>query len=113
MAETEDGETTTANWISALLSSAVFEEQKQLGGRAVPTDDVFSGLLGVIDERGGKITSTALARAIDFPPMRLRGMLAVAQRILNIDGYSVLTRDEASDTIELDRNLLLKQFDLV
>ena len=45
--------------------------------------------------------------------MRLRGLLAIAQRILNVDGFLVLTRDEASDTVELDRNLLCRQFDLV
>ena len=99
-------------WISTLLSSPVFEEQKRLGGRAVPADDVMLRLLVAIDERGGKITSPALARAIQFSPMRLRGLLAIAQRILNVDGFSVLNRDEASDTIELDRPLLLRQFDL-
>lgn len=100
-------------WISKLLSSPVFEEQKRLGGRAVPANDVMLRLLVAIDERGGKITSPALARAIQFSPMRLRGLLAIAQRILNVDGFLVLTRDEASDTVELDRNLLFRQFDLV
>ena len=54
-----------------------------------------------------------LARAIEYPPMRLRGLLAVTQRVLNIDGYAVLSRDESSDTVELDRELLCRQFDLV
>lgn len=100
-------------WIATLFSSPVFEEQRRLGGRAVPANDVLSRLLVAIDERGGKITSPALARAIQFSPMRLRGLLAIAQRILNVDGFTVLTRDEASDTVELDRNLLFRQFDLV
>jgi hypothetical protein len=100
-------------WVAALLSSPVFEEQKRLGGRAVPANDVLARLLVAIDQRGGKITSPALARAIQFSPMRLRGLLAIAQRLLNVDGFSVLTRDETSDTIELDRNLLCRQFDLV
>ena len=105
--------TTAPEWVATLLSSPVFEEQKRLGGRAVPANEVLSRLLVAIDERGGKITSPALARAIQFSPMRLRGLLAIAQRILNVDGFSVLTRDEASDTVELDRNLLCRQFDLV
>lgn len=99
-------------WVTTLLSSPVFEEQKRLGGRAVPASEVLSRLLVAIDERGGKITSPALARAIQFSPMRLRGLLAIAQRVLNVDGFPVLTRDEASDTVQLDRHLLLKQFDL-
>ena len=35
------------------------------------------------------------------------------QRVLNVEGYAVLGRDEASDTVELDRDLLLRQFDLL
>ena len=102
-----------AEWITALLSSPIFDEQKKLGGRAVPATEVFTRLLTTIDNRGGKMTAAALARAISYPPMRLRGLLAVTQRVLNIDGYAVLTRDEASDTIELNRDLLCRQFDLV
>jgi len=99
-------------WISKLLSSPVFDEQKRLGGRAVPPNETISRLLTSIDERGGKMTSAALARSIDLSPMRLRGLLAIAQRLLNVDGFAVLTRDEASDTIALDRTLLCRQFDL-
>ena len=102
-----------AEWISRLLLSHVYDEQKRLGGRSVPADAVITRLLQAIDERGGKITSAALARAIQMPPLRLRGLLAIAQRVLNVDGYEVLSRDDVSDTIQLDRALLLKQFDLI
>lgn len=113
-ADREDtGDTTSAPWISALLASPVFEDQKKLGGRIVPDDKVFVQLLSALDQRGGKLTSAALARTIKYSPMRLRGMLAVVQRVLNIDGYAVLTREETSDTVELDRNLLCRQFDLL
>jgi hypothetical protein len=104
---------TQAEWISRLLLSHVYEEQKRLAGRSVPADPVITRLLQAIDERGGKITSAALARAIQMPPLRLRGLLAIAQRVFNVDGYEVLSRDDVSDTIQLDRALLLKQFDLV
>jgi hypothetical protein len=106
---------TQSEWIRALLGSHVYEEQKRLGGRAVGLDfdAVITRLLQAIDERGGKITSAALARAIQMPPLRLRGLLAIAQRVFNVDGYEVLSRDDVSDTIQLDRTLLLKQFDLV
>ena len=59
------------------------------------------------------MTSVALARELQFPTLRLPGLLAKMQRILNVDGYPVLSRDDASDTVELNRDLLLKQFDLV
>jgi hypothetical protein len=91
----------------------VFEDQKRLGGRGVPADDVLAKLLSALDERGGKMTSVALARTLAFPAVRLPGLLAKAERIFNVDGYDVLRRDDTSDTVELNRDLLLKQFDLV
>jgi hypothetical protein len=58
------------------------------------------------------MTSAAVSRGVNFPASRLRGLLAVMQRVLNIDGFAVLTRDEISDTVELNRELLKRQFDL-
>jgi hypothetical protein len=100
-------------WVTAFLASPILAAQKRLAGRTVPADEIIIKLLTALDHRGGKLTATALARAIEYPSLRLRGLLAVMQRVLNIDGYAVLTRDEASDTIELHRDLLCRQFDLV
>jgi hypothetical protein len=101
------------SWVAALLASPLFAEQKRLGGRAVPPDEVFAGLLTALDAAGGKMTAAALARRLQAPLFRLRGLLAVVQRVLNVEGYAVLGRDEASDTVGLDRDLLLRQFDLL
>jgi hypothetical protein len=101
-----------AAWVSQLLASPVFGQQRKLAGRSAPPEHVFGALLAALDQRGGKMTSTALARAMNYPALRLRGLIAVAQRVLNIDGYSVLSRDEASDTVELNWELLKRQFDL-
>jgi hypothetical protein len=101
-----------AQWISRLLASPLFEQQKKLAGRSAPADDLLRAILRTLDQRGGRMTSAAMSRAMSFPAVRLRGLLAVTQRLLNIDGFSVLTRDEASDTVELNRELLKRQFDL-
>jgi hypothetical protein len=101
------------DWISALLACPLFEGQKRLAGRAVPADEVLARLLSALDASGGKMTAMALARRLEMPLFRLRGLLAVVGRVLNIDGYAVLGRDEPSDTIELNRDLLLRQFDLL
>jgi hypothetical protein len=101
------------DWVRRLLAGPVFAEQKLLGGRALPDNEVLSKLLVNLDRRGGKMTSVALARALDFAALRLPGLLAKAQRLLNVDGYAVLSRDDVSDTVELNRDLLLTQFDLV
>jgi hypothetical protein len=102
-----------SDWVPALLACPLFAQQKRLGGRSVPTDDVFARLLSALDGSGGKMTAVALARRLAMPLFRLRGLLAVVQRVLNVDGYAVLGRDESSDTVELNRDLLLRQFDLL
>jgi hypothetical protein len=97
-------------WIVGLLASPVLAEQKKLGGRAVPKDELIRTLLVSLDEHGGKLTATALARKLQIPPFRLNSVLAAIQRIVNIEGYQILMKDDASSTIELNRELLCRQF---
>jgi len=99
-------------WIARLLASSLFKQQKKSAGRAVPSDEVLRSLLGNLDARGGKMTSAAISRTMNYPAPRLRGLLAIMQRLLNLDGFAVLTRDEASDTVELNRELLRRQFEI-
>jgi len=110
--QTETATRPIPSWITDLLGSPLFVEQKRLGGRAAPSEEVFTKLLWTLDERGGKMTTTALARAMERPPHRLAGLLAVGQRVLNVDGYAVLSRDDVSDSVELDADLLRRQFGL-
>lgn len=53
----------------------------------------------------------AFAQRLAVPPIRIDGFLASLQRILNVDGYPVLTSD-ASQTIRLNLMLLREQFEL-
>jgi hypothetical protein len=99
-------------WVTAMMESELFESQKSLAGRQVPDDDTIKKIISTLDQNGGKMTIQSLARATEFPPGRLRGLVAVLQRILNIDSYQVLWRDDATQTFELNRELLLQQFGL-
>ena len=78
----------------------------------MPTDQKLAEFLAALDGRGGKMTSTALAKTLQLPAFRLNSFVAVMQRVLNVDGYGVLLRDQASDTVELNRSLLAEQFAL-
>ena len=102
----------TPAWINTLLHSPVFAQQKKLAGRTRAVDEHLAGVLTALDQAGGKLTSAALARAIATPAARLNGLIAILQRVLNIDGYQVLNRDETSDTIELNQDLLQRQFEI-
>lgn len=100
------------DWIGAIFTTDVFATQKRLVPRGYPGDEVLVRLLGSLDARGGKLTSPALARALEYATIRLPGLLATAQRIFNVDGYPVLSIDTQSDTIQLDKETLLVQFGL-
>lgn len=58
------------------------------------------------------MTETALASQLGLPAHRLSGLLAMLQRIINVDGYLILDRKESSDTVVLNDKLLKKQFEL-
>ncbi|MBM4093573.1 MAG: BREX-2 system phosphatase PglZ, partial [Planctomycetes bacterium] len=99
-------------WIKALLKCEVFAHQKLIAGRARIEDAVLRRLLQTLASRGGSMTNPALAAAIGVAENRLNGLLAVLQRLLNVEGYPILDRQEASNTVVLNVPLLKKQFEL-
>lgn len=99
-------------WIKTLLESEVFALQKTRAGR-VPIDDAkVARLLATLAGRGGSMTFAALAGAIGEAEHRLPGFLAVVQRLLNVEGYAILDRQDAANTVVLNIALLKKQFEL-
>ncbi len=99
-------------WIAALLQSDVFAVQKKLAGRVRIDEALLQRLLTTLVSRGGSMTAPALAGAIGVPEHRLPGLLAVMQRLLNVEGYAILDRQDASNTVVLNVPLLRKQFEL-
>ena len=100
------------HWIDALLGSAVYASQRQLAARVALPDPQLRALLLALEQRGGKLSRTALARHLAVPEMRLSGMLSAVRRVLNVDQAPVIQVDETAGTIELNQALLIKQFRL-
>lgn len=75
-------------------------------------DEQMRRLLCTLEERGGKLSKTAVAQRLAVPELRLAGMLAAARRVLNVDQMPVMELDEGAGTVELNLNLLMKQFGL-
>ncbi len=100
------------DWIDALLVSPNYSAQKQMAARVALDDEQMRSLLSALESRGGKLGWTALAQRLRLPEMRLSGALSAAKRLLNLDQALVLTVDEASRTVELNRPLLEQQFRL-
>jgi hypothetical protein len=101
------------SWLEALLQSEVFAAQKKrMAGRVPIEDGTVKRLLVALASRGGSMTMAALAGAMERPEHRLPGLLAVIQRVLNVEGYPILDRQDAANTVVLNVPLLKKQFEL-
>ena len=68
--------------------------------------------LTVLHKRNGMILKSALAQKLEQPELYIDSILVAMRRILNVDGYGVLSVDETSGTVMLDRELLEVQFEL-
>jgi hypothetical protein len=101
---------TTPSWVAAVLESEVFASQRALAGRLAPADDVVRTILMTLDRYRGRAPRAVLAGALGQPEIRLRGILAGVQRLLNVDGYQVLVVDEGTGVVEVQMELLRRQF---
>ncbi|MGA7979680.1 MAG: BREX-2 system phosphatase PglZ, partial [Chromatiaceae bacterium] len=99
-------------WIDRLMISEVMAAQRQMASRVALPEDRIRAILVALDERGGKLTRPALAKRIGVPPMRLGGVISALRRLLNVDGYAVLSVDDQADTVELNLKQLFTQFGL-
>jgi hypothetical protein len=98
------------DWVAALLLSDVFAQQMEVFGGRLKKEQVKQALRALA-ERNGVQMKAALAQQMNVPPIRVDGLLASIQRILNVDGYPVLTVD-SSQTVRLNLTLLREQFAL-
>ena len=99
-------------WIDALLGSPTYERVKGRGGRVSITEEQLRRLLGLLARGGGQQMTDPLAKGLGIPAIRLPGFLAGVQKLLNVDGYPVLSVDRASKTVKLDIPSLRVQFEI-
>ena len=99
-------------WVRALLSSRAYKGQKAMVRRHAPDDNMVRVTLEALISSGGIMTPAAFAKAADVSIARLDGLIARMQRILNVDGYDILTLDRNENRVELNIAKLKRQFDL-
>ena len=102
--------TEAPGWVEATLASETFASQKRLATRGYPGDDTIKKLLAILDARGNTCTFAAISRSLPHPLFRLKGLLSQVQRVLNIDGYPVIAVDTESESVVLQKQVLLVQF---
>lgn len=100
------------DWIGALLASEGYAAQRVMAARVAPENKLVADALAALDERGGRLPVRLLAQALDKPEFRMHGLLSGLRRLLNVEGFAVLTVEESTDTVIFDRALLTKQFAL-
>ena len=100
-------------WIDQLLETDLFAAQRKQAARTALPEARIRAVLAALDARGGKLTGPALAERLGVPLFRLGGIVSALRRILNVEGYDVLSVDDTSETIQLNRDLLDTQFGLV
>lgn len=101
-----------STWIERLLISQAYKVQKELVRRHAPKDEEVRRCLVALESQGGMMTPVAFTKAADVRAAGLDGLMAKLQRVLNVDGYEILTFSRNENRVELNINKLLRQFDL-
>jgi PglZ domain-containing protein len=97
----------------AAIGSRTYAEQRRLAGRVTVSDEQVQRLLEALLAAGDRrLTPTAAAIALGVAPAVLRGAVLHTQRLLNVEGYPVLSFDVDGSTVVLDEALLREQFEV-
>lgn len=98
-----------APWMAALEGSEVYRIQLGAIPRGRPDDGRIRAALGALHARGGVASFAAVGAATGMPAARVPGFLATLARVLNVDGFGVLTVDPNAQEARLDEQLLIDQ----
>jgi hypothetical protein len=101
---------TDRDWIGALMISDVFIEQMETFAGRMKMEQVEE-CLRALAERNLVLLKSAFAQKLKISGLRVDGIIASLQRILNVEGYAVLSVD-SSQTVRLNLQLLREQFEI-
>ena len=99
-------------WLDRLFASAGYKDQKELVRRHAPDDEPRASLSGRTGFQRRYHDPGCFRKAADIPAARIDGLIAQMQRLLNVDGYEILTFSRSENRIELNVSKLKRQFDL-
>jgi hypothetical protein len=82
-----------------------------LAGRAAAgAGQLVDVVLRTLIDRGGRAHQDTVASAAGLPNASMGQGLAVVKRLLNVEGYDILSFDSDGETLRLDVGLLKDQF---
>lgn len=98
------------DWLDRVLQSPLLARQAERVGRIALDTERLRTILHTLQQYGGRCSLEQIASAIAQPVMRMRGVVSVMERMLNLDGYPIITLEHGTGTVMLDIPLLKKQF---
>lgn len=101
-----------AGWIGRLLQSRVYQQVRERAGRTAISDEQLQSLLRLLEQHRWQVMEAVVCSELLIPKLRLRGFLAGAQKLLNVDGYPILALEREAQTIRLNLADLKKQFEI-
>lgn len=105
-----DGSIPESALARALLESPTFREQHARSGRHALPMDLVHAVITFLAVRQGRASTRELAAAAGLGGRSFEPTLAAMRRLLNVEGYTVLTLDADMATVRLDMSLLRDQF---
>lgn len=97
--------------VSRVLASTVYTAQMGLAGRAAAgAGRLVETVLRALIDRGGRAHQDTVASAAGLSYVAIGQGLAVVKRVLNVEGYDILSYDSDGETLRLDVDLLKDQF---
>ncbi|NMO57590.1 BREX-2 system phosphatase PglZ [Actinoplanes sp. TBRC 11911] len=109
-AKTADIAKPADDFVAGLLASDVYKQRRD--PRAPLPDERAAALLRTLVANGDRATMDTLAARAQIPAGRILGVVTALRKILQVEGYPVLTVDPDGVTVKLDRGLLIDQFHL-
>jgi hypothetical protein len=96
--------------VTELLASEIYRQRRD--PRAPLPDQRAAALLRILIANGNRATTDTLAARAEIPASRILGVITALRKMLQVEGYPVLTVDPDGVTVKLDRTLLIEQFHL-
>lgn len=99
-------------WIDNLLQSLMYNNQQKKAGKTALDNAIVREILIQIKRYDYSIHLVVLAKSMNVSAKQMQSYFLKIQRILNIDGYQVLSYDPSSMKIKLSLALLKEQFEI-
>jgi len=96
----------------ALVMSPVFAAQRQAGGRRALDAEQVESIVAALLASNGRAAGNRLAAAAGLRGWSFEPTFAALRRLLNVEGYPVVSLADDGVTVRLDERLLREQFGL-